>query len=102
VAVLVGGFGLAAMLGTSALSAPSALWLAAGRGGSALLGAATGFARSMLQIAFGLVESVVGGSAGVDSVVNYTARGALVVCVLMVFLTLLVVLHETRTRRIAG
>ena len=102
VAVLVGGLGLAAVLGASALGAPSALWLAAGRGGSAILGAATSFARSLFQVVLGMVETLLGGSAGIDNAVTLAARGALVVCALMVFLTLLVVLHETRTRRIAG
>lgn len=102
VAVLVGGLGLTAVLGASALGAPSALWLAAGRGGSAILGAATSFARSLFQVVLGMVESLLGGSTGIDNAVTLAARGALVVCALMVFLTLLVVLHETRTRRIAG
>ena len=100
--IVVGGIGLAAVLGTSALAAPSALWLAVGRGGSAIIGAATGFARSLVQIVLGIAQSTLGGSAGVDSAVTFAARGALVVCALMVFLTLIVVLYETRTRRIAG
>ena len=101
-AVFVGGLGLAVVLGTSALSAPSALWLAAGRGGSALLGAATSFGRSLFQVVLGMAERLVGGSAGVDNAVTIAARGSLVVCALMVFLTLIVVLHEARTRRITG
>lgn len=101
-AALVGGLGLTAVLGTGALAAPSALWLAAGRGGSALLGAATSFARSLFQVVLGMAERLVGGSAGVDHAVSLAARGSLVVCALMVILTLLVVLHETRTRRITA
>jgi len=101
-AIVVGGIGLAAVLGTSAWAAPSAIWLAAGRGGSAILGAATSFGRSLAQVLLGMIESALGGSAGVDSAVNLAARGALGVCILMMFLTLIVVLHETKKRRIAG
>jgi len=101
-AVIVGGLGLAAVLGTGVLAAPAALRLAVIRGGSAMVGAISSFARSLLQVVFGLVESAVGGTAGVDNALNLAARGSLVVCAVMVFLTLLVVLHETRTRRIAG
>jgi len=102
VAIIVGGLGLTAVLGTGALAAPTALWLAAGRGGSALLGAATSFGRSLFQVVLGMAERLVGGSAGVDNAVTIAARGSLVVCALMVFLTLIVVLHEARTRRITG
>ena len=49
-AIVLGGLGLLALLGTGALAAPSALRLALTRGGSALLGAATGFAQSMVHM----------------------------------------------------
>lgn len=101
-AIVVGGLGLTAFLGAGALSIPSALRLGIGRSGAVLLGAASSFARSVFQTVLGLVEGLLGGSAGVDSAVGLAARGALVVCAVMVVLTLLVVLHETRTRRIAA
>jgi len=105
-AVVVGGIGLLAVLGTGAQATPAALRLAIARAATALLGAASSLARTLFQVVFGTAEGWLGGSAGVDSAIGFAARGALVVCAVMMFLTLLVVLHETwnrtRTRRIAG
>jgi len=101
-ALFVGGLGLLAMLGTGVWAAPAALRLALTRGGAALLGAASGLAQSMLHIVTGAAEGLVGDSLRIDTLLTLAMRGSLVVLAVMLFMTFLVVLHETRARRIAG